>query len=164
MLDCLLMHHLLKAVPLPATLVLVGDVDQLPSVGPGSVFAGHDRIGPVRVVELNEVFRQARKSQIVVNAHLVQQGLFPWLKPAKESLQDSTSLPGRSGRGTADHPQTLHGTHSGRFGFDPVEGIQVLSPMHRGAIGAERLNRRCRTPSIPAPKPWNGAAASSSAR
>jgi exodeoxyribonuclease V alpha subunit len=141
MLDCLLMHHLLKAVPLPATLVLVGDVDQLPSVGPGSVLRDMIASDRFRVVELNEVFRQARKSQIVVNAHLVQQGLFPWLKPAKDRLQDFYFIEKEDPEEVLQTILTLCTERiPARFGFDPVEGIQVLSPMHRGTIGAERLN------------------------
>lgn len=141
MLDLLLMHYLLKAVPPHATLVLVGDADQLPSVGPGNVLKDIIDSGKFPVVRLNEVFRQARQSRIVVNAHLVQQGKFPKMETEREELQDFYFIP-------KEDPEEVCGLIlklctdriPRRFGLDPVEDIQVLSPMHRGAIGAQRLN------------------------
>ena len=79
MVDILLMHALLKAVPNQAALLIVGDVDQLPSVGPGQVLADVIRSGAIPVVRLTEGFRQAAKSQIIVNAHRVNQGRMPEL-------------------------------------------------------------------------------------
>ncbi|HOI95762.1 MAG TPA: ATP-dependent RecD-like DNA helicase [Syntrophobacter fumaroxidans] len=141
MLDLLLMHYLLKAVPPQATLVLVGDADQLPSVGPGNVLKDIIDSGRFPVVRLDEVFRQARQSRIVVNAHLVRQGKFPQMKNEREGLQDFYFIAKEDPEEvcrvilklcTERIPQ--------RFGLDPVEDIQVLSPMHRGAVGAQRLN------------------------
>ena len=87
MIDTILMHHLLKAVPLHATLILVGDVYQLPSVGPGSVLKDIIQSGAVPVAYLTEIFRQAGGSSIVVNAHLVSRGTIPsW-----EALPGTTS-------------------------------------------------------------------------
>ena len=77
MVDILLMHALLKAVPNRAALLIVGDVDQLPSVGPGQVLADVIGSGAIPVVRLTEVFRQAAKSRIIVNAHRVNQGQMP---------------------------------------------------------------------------------------
>ena len=74
MIDTLLMHHLLKAVPPRATFVMVGDVNQLPSVGAGNVLKDIIESGAVPVVELNEIFRQARESSIIVNAHRINKG------------------------------------------------------------------------------------------
>ncbi len=145
MLDVLLTHHLLKAVPGHATLVLVGDVDQLPSVGPGNVL--HDIIASERfpVVRLSEIFRQARQSRIIVNAHRIQRGLFPTLETpvdaSKEAPQDFYFI-------EKENPEEVVGIIvrlcteriPGRFGLDPVEEVQVLSPMHRGLVGAQNLN------------------------
>ena len=88
MIDTILMHHLLKAIPPRATFILVGDVNQLPSVGAGNVL--HDIIasGAVPVMELNEIFRQARESLIIVNAHKINQGLMPAFKPSGHKLAD----------------------------------------------------------------------------
>ncbi len=141
MLDALLTHYLLKAVPGQATLILVGDVDQLPSVGPGNVL--RDLIASERfpVVRLREIFRQARESQIIVNAHRVQQGLFPRIPEKGEELQDFYFIE------KTDPEETLQlilklctDRIPGRFGLDPVSEIQVLSPMNRGIVGSHRLN------------------------
>lgn len=145
MLDVLLMHHLLKAVPGHATLVLVGDVDQLPSVGPGNVLKDVIGSGRFPVVRLAEIFRQARQSSIIVNAHLIQQGKFPRLQPPEETgsgaLQDFYFI-------EKDDPEEVVRVIlrlcteriPARFGLDPVEEVQILSPMHRGLVGAQHLN------------------------
>lgn len=141
MLDVLLTHYLLKAVPGHATLILVGDVDQLPSVGPGSVLK--DIIASERfpVVRLTQIFRQARESRIVTNAHLVQQGRFPSLRTGSEELQDFYFIQKEDPEETVQVIVKLCTERiPRRFGYDPVEEIQVLSPMHRGIIGAQRLN------------------------
>jgi exodeoxyribonuclease V alpha subunit len=141
MLDCLLMNHLLKAIPTPATLVLVGDVDQLPSVGAGAVLDDVIASRQFPVVRLTEIFRQAQKSQIVVNAHRVREGLFPYVSTATEEAQDFFFI-------EKDDPEEVlqivvklcRERIPGRFRLDAIEDVQVLSPMHRGAIGAQRLN------------------------
>jgi exodeoxyribonuclease V alpha subunit len=141
MLDCLLMNHLLKAVPVPATLVLVGDVDQLPSVGPGTVLEDIITSGQFPVVRLTEIFRQAQRSQIVVNAHRIREGLFPYISSADEDRQDFYFI-------EKDDPEEVlqvliklcRERIPARFRLDPVEDVQVLSPMHRGTVGAQRLN------------------------
>ncbi len=141
MLDILLTHHLLKAVPSHATLVLVGDADQLPSVGPGNVLG--DIIGSRKfsVVRLTEIFRQAKQSRIVVNAHRVQQGLFPWLQNETDDLQDFYFIEKEDPEAALQIILKLCTERiPKRFGFDPVEDIQVLSPMHRGVVGAQNLN------------------------
>jgi exodeoxyribonuclease V alpha subunit len=88
MIDTLLMHHLLKAIPIQATFILVGDVNQLPSVGAGSVLKDIIESGVAPVVELNEIFRQAQESSIIVNAHKINQGLIPNLKSPTDKLDD----------------------------------------------------------------------------
>jgi exodeoxyribonuclease V alpha subunit len=142
MLDVLLMHHLLKAVPSHATLVLVGDVDQLPAVGPGNVLLDTITSQQFAVVRLTEIFRQAQQSQIVINAHLVRQGKFPRLRMDRESLQDFYVIEKEEPEEVLEIILKLCTDRiPARFGLDPIEDIQVLTPMNRGIIGAQRLNR-----------------------
>ena len=88
MIDTLLMHHLLKAIPLTATFILVGDVNRLPSVGAGNVLMDIIDSGVAPVVELNKIFRQAQESSIIVNAHKINQSLIPNLKSNPDKLED----------------------------------------------------------------------------
>jgi exodeoxyribonuclease V alpha subunit len=140
MVDVLLMHALLRAVPNRAALLVVGDVDQLPSVGPGQVLADMITSGAIPVVKLTEVFRQAAASQIIVNAHRINQGIIPDLRrPDAESDFYFVS---------ADDPETAVGRIielvrtriPSRFGFNSIRDIQVLCPMNRGGIGTRSLN------------------------
>ena len=140
MVDVLLMHALLKAVPDHAALLIVGDIDQLPSVGPGQVLADVIASGAIPVVRLTEVFRQAAMSRIIVNAHRINEGVTPDLgKPEGES--DFYFVP-------ADDPETavprilelVRTRIPRRFGLHPVHDIQVLCPMNRGGVGARSLN------------------------
>ncbi len=143
MVDTILMYHLLKAVPAEATLVMVGDVNQLPSVGPGSVLNDIIKSNVVPVVELKEIFRQAEESLIIVNAHKINNGVMPKLKPAKESLEDFYFI-------EQDDPAQALGIIMElvceripkRFNFHPIDDVQVLSPMHKGVVGAENLNMK----------------------
>jgi len=142
MIDTVLMHHLLKAVPLRATLILVGDVNQLPSVGPGNVLRDVIVSGLVPVVRLTEIFRQASQSAIIVNAHKINNGCLPSLK-SNGPDEDFYFI-------EQEDPETVVNTivHLAkeriprRFGFDPFRDIQVLTPMHRAAAGAANLNLR----------------------
>jgi len=140
MLDTVLAYHVLRAVPDHGRVVLVGDVDQLPSVGPGKVLADLIRSDEVEVVRLTEIFRQAERSLIVVNAHRVNQGVMPILE-AVDSDGDFFFIERRE---PEEVLQTLGELVSrripARFGFDPVEHIQVLTPMNRGLLGTENLN------------------------
>ena len=140
MVDVSLMNSLMRALPRQAALLLVGDVDQLPSVGPGQVLADLINSGALPVARLVEVFRQAASSRIVVNAHRVNRGDLPELgKPERES--DFYFVP-------ADAPadaiqKTVEMVRSRipqRFGLDPVRDIQVLCPMNRGGMGARVFN------------------------
>ena len=141
MIDILLMHHLLKAVPTRATLVLVGDVNQLPSVGAGSVLREIIASQAVPVIELNEIFRQARESSIIVNAHRINQGQMPNLQSSPEKLDDFYFIEQEDPQRVLELIITLVRERiPKRFGLDPLDGIQVLTPMHRGIVGGENLN------------------------
>src|SRR6266849_370337 len=140
MVDVLLMHALLKAVPETAALLVVGDVDQLPSVGPGQILADMITSGAVPVVRLTEVFRQAAQSRIITSAHRINQGSIPDLgKPKGDSdfyfvqaNDPETAVPRIIELVKTRIPQ--------RFGLDPIRDIQVLCPMNRGGVGARSLN------------------------
>jgi len=140
MVDVLLMHALLKAVPDKAALLLVGDVDQLPSVGPGQVLTDMIASGAIPVVRLTEVFRQAAKSRIIVNAHRINQGVIPDIRiPEAESdfyfveaTDPETAVPRIIELVKTRIPR--------RFGLDPIRDVQVLCPMNRGGVGARSLN------------------------
>ena len=141
MMDTLLFYHLLKAVPLGTTLLLVGDVHQLPSVGPGNVLADIIHSGVVPVVELTEIFRQSAESAIICNAHMINRGEVPRLESNPNRLSDFYFIQQDDPERAAEMVVDLVRTHiPRRFHFDPVDEIQVLSPMHRGAVGAGRLN------------------------
>jgi exodeoxyribonuclease V alpha subunit len=141
MIDTLLMHHLLKAVPSRATFVLVGDVNQLPSVGAGNVLRDIIESRAVPVVELTEIFRQARESSIIVNAHLINQGRMPNLISSQEKLDDFYFIEQEDPEKVLEMIITLVKERiPKRFGFDPIDNIQVLTPMHRGIVGGTNLN------------------------
>jgi exodeoxyribonuclease V alpha subunit len=141
MVDVVLMNQLLRAVPSGTCLVLVGDVDQLPSVGPGNVLGDIIASEIVPVVRLREIFRQAEQSWIVRAAHSVNQGELPESAPAGQGdfyfvEADSPSLV--LGRIIALVRERI----PARFGFDSLRDIQVLTPMNRSELGARHLNAR----------------------
>ena len=142
MVDTLLMYHLLKAIPSHAHLILVGDVDQLPSVGPGNVLKDIIRSGRITVVRLTEIFRQAQESMIVVNAHKVNQGEIPVLKEIDEP--EKTDFQFIQEEDPEKILQNILDLCSERiprqFRFHPLREIQVLTPMHKGTIGVTNLN------------------------
>jgi len=141
MIDTLLMHHLLKAIPSRATFVLVGDVNQLPSVGAGNVLKDIIESKAVPVVELNEIFRQAKESSIIVNAHLINEGKMPNLRISQDKLDDFYFIEQEDPQKVMELIITLVKERiPKRFGFNAIDDIQVLSPMHRGIIGASNLN------------------------
>ncbi len=142
MIDTLLMYHLLKAIPLHAHFILVGDVDQLPSVGPGNVLRDIIDSGIFTVVKLTEIFRQAQESMIIVNAHRVNQGEFPIFKePEKKEPSDFYFIEEEDPEKILNQVIALCAERiPGRFGFHPIRDIQVLTPMHKGVIGAINLN------------------------
>lgn len=143
MVDVFLMYHLVKAVPATAVLILVGDIHQLPPVGPGNVL--RDMIDSRRVpaVYLTEIFRQARESLIIVNAHQINQGNFPAAPSSnRDTLKDYYFI-------EQDDPEKVLSTIRelccvripDRFNLHPLSDIQVLSPMHKGIVGTANLNR-----------------------
>ena len=146
MLDTMLMYHLLKAVPLGATLVFVGDVNQLPSVGPGNVLKDIIASDTVRVVRLTEVFRQAASSEIIVNAHLINQGEVPSLTNQRDELSDFYFIRQDDPDAAAAMIVDLVRNHiPRRFKLHPVDDIQVLTPMHKGGAGVANLNTLLQT-------------------
>jgi exodeoxyribonuclease V alpha subunit len=141
MIDTILMHHLLKAIPPGATFILVGDVNQLPSVGAGNVLKDIIASGKMQVAELNEIFRQAKESLIIVNAHKINNGLLPSLKSSGQKLDDFYFIEQEDPEEVLKIILELTKERiPRRFGFDPVDDIQVLTPMHKGVVGAGNLN------------------------
>ncbi len=141
MVDVFLMHHLLRAVPPTCRLILVGDAHQLPAVGPGNVLKDLLDSGVVAVARLTQIYRQARESLIVVNAHRVNQGAFPVLARrfgqgdfVFQELEDPEELHRRLLELVCDFLPR-------QYGFDPVKDIQVITPMHRGRLGVGALNQ-----------------------
>jgi exodeoxyribonuclease V alpha subunit len=140
MVDVLLMQSLLRAVPDGAALLIVGDIDQLPSVGPGQVLADVISSGAVPVVRLTEVFRQAALSRIISNAHRINQGSMPDLGRS-EGESDFYFISAESPEAAVSRIVELAKTRvPKRFGLDPIRDIQVLCPMNRGGVGARSLN------------------------
>jgi len=141
MIDTVLMHHLLKALSPKTTLILVGDINQLPSVGPGSVLNDIIASGLVQIVELSKIFRQAQNSSIIVNAHKINRGIMPSLKFSEKTLEDFYFI-------EQEDPQEVvkiilelaQKRIPKKFGLDPLNDIQVLTPMHKGIAGATNLN------------------------
>jgi exodeoxyribonuclease V alpha subunit len=139
MVDVVLMNQLLRAVPSWACVVLVGDVDQLPSVGPGTVLADIIASGVVPVVRLTEIFRQAGASWIVRAAHQVNHGELP--ESAPDGRGDFFFVPAETPAAVIDRILTLVRQRiPARFGLDPLRDIQVLTPMNRSELGARNLN------------------------
>jgi exodeoxyribonuclease V alpha subunit len=142
MVDTSLLWHFLKALPVGAHLVLVGDVDQLPSVGPGRVLADIIDSRAVPVVRLTEIFRQAHSSRIVTAAHAVNAGQIPDLDPpADGTLTDFFFVERDTPEAIAEALITLiRDRIPQRFGLDARADVQVLTPMNRGRLGAHSLN------------------------
>jgi exodeoxyribonuclease V alpha subunit len=141
MVDVVLMNQLLRAVPRWACLVLVGDVDQLPSVGPGTVLADVIASGAVPVVRLTEIFRQASASRIIRAAHAVNQGEMPESSP--DDKGDFYFIEANDPATIMDRIVTLlRDRIPARFGLDPLRDVQVLTPMNRSELGSRALNER----------------------
>jgi len=140
MVDVLLMHSLVRALPNRAGLILVGDVDQLPSVGPGTVL--HDLIesGVVPVVRLTEVFRQAAGSPIITNAHRIRRGQMPDVGGADPSSDFHFVERDDPEKIAATLVKLVQERIPERFRLDPVRDVQVLCPMNRGSLGVRELN------------------------
>jgi exodeoxyribonuclease V alpha subunit len=141
MVDVVLGHQTLRAIPSASCVILVGDVDQLPSVGPGSVLADVIASGVVPVVRLTEIFRQASQSRIITAAYTINQGQMP--NPSKsEELTDFYFIEANEPEEIRDMLVRLVKERiPARFGFDPKSDIQVLTPMNRSLLGARNLNQ-----------------------
>ncbi len=150
MVDVSLMNHLLRALPVKASLLLVGDVDQLPSVGPGMVLKNLIDSGVICVVRLTEVFRQAAHSRIITNAHRINDGQMPELA-GQDPASDFHFV-------EREEPEKIASTLvemvkrriPDKFKLDPIRDIQVLCPMNRGSLGIRELNLRLQTELNPA--------------
>lgn len=141
MLDTQLMAALLDAMPADATLLLVGDVDQLPSIGPGQVLADLIGSGAVPVVRLSEIFRQAAESGIVRNAHRINHGELPAFARAEDGPADCYGIRVTSPEDAeAKLLDLVLRRIPERFGFDPLNEVQVLTPVNRGRLGTQALN------------------------
>lgn len=142
MVDVSLMHHLLRALPAQASLLLVGDVDQLPSVGPGLLLRQLIESGVLPVAKLTEVFRQAADSRIIINAHRINAGLLPELSDQEKDSDFyfvERQDPERIAETLVD---VVNNRIPKRFGLDPRREVQVLTPMNRGSLGVRELNCR----------------------
>ena len=140
MVDVPLFYSLLKALPLHSALLLVGDVDQLPSVGAGQVLKDIISSRVISTVQLTEIFRQAATSKIITNAHSVNQGMLPNLQPPKEE-SDFYFIEAEHGDDIINKIITMIKDRiPERFNLNPVHDIQLLCPMQRGGVGARSLN------------------------
>jgi len=139
MIDIVLLNHLLKALPVNAAVIFVGDIDQLPSVGAGSVLSDLIESEAIKTVRLTEIFRQAKTSEIILNAHRVNEGRMPLTYDSPKS--DFFTL-------YTDSAEAIQAklieivTHRlpKRYGYNPIHDIQILTPMNRGGLGARTLN------------------------
>ncbi|MGH8602584.1 MAG: ATP-dependent DNA helicase, partial [Gammaproteobacteria bacterium] len=152
MVDVVLMNQLSRAIPDRCALLLVGDVDQLPSVGPGAVLADIITSAVIPTLRLTAIFRQAAASRIVINAHRINAGQLPLQSRPDDPQSDFYFV-------QADTPEAIHDKLiqliteriPRRFGFDPIRDIQVLTPMNRGGLGARSLNVELQTCLNPEP-------------
>ena len=140
MIDVPLMHALVKAVPSRAALLVVGDIDQLPSVGPGQVLADLIASGAVPVVRLTEVFRQAAQSRIVTMAHRINKGEMPEFEKPEGGSDYYFVEANEPERAVEVIMELVRERIPKRFGLDPIRDIQILCPMNRGGLGARSLN------------------------
>lgn len=139
MVDIILMYNLLKAVPDNAVVILVGDVDQLPSVGAGNVLRDIIESNFVKVVALTRIFRQAQGSMIISNAHRINKGEFPNIKTNRKG--DFFFIEESEPQKIVEQIKGLCATRlPGHYGIDPIDDIQVISPMLRGEVGTRNLN------------------------
>ncbi|MEK6196391.1 MAG: AAA family ATPase [Deltaproteobacteria bacterium] len=161
MVDIQLMHSLLNALPITAKLILVGDTAQLPSVGPGNVLADLIRSEKIPTFTLTTIFRQARQSRIIINAHQVCKGRLPALDepPPNDKLPEFSFIeendPERAARRIVD---LSCDTIPKMLGFDSARDIQVITPMHKGVVGTLHLNTllQKRLNPIPTPRSTTG--------
>ena len=142
MVDVPLMSRLLDALPRKARLILVGDADQLPSVGPGLVLGDIIRSGMIPVVHLKEIFRQAGDSRIISGAHSINRGEIPDIIEAPKDSDFVFIEREDPEECAATLVSMVRDRLPKHLGVDPIQGIQILSPMHRGSLGIKELNLR----------------------
>jgi exodeoxyribonuclease V alpha subunit len=155
MVDTFLMYHLLRAIPAAARLILVGDAHQLPAVGPGNILKDLMDSGVIKVARLTQIYRQAKESLIVVNAHRINQGVYPML-PQEFGKGDFVFL-------ELEDPEVIKAKLLSlvaeelprRYGWDPLRDLQVITPMHRGAVGIQTLNHELQERLNPASERWS---------
>lgn len=157
MMDISLTHFLLSAMHPYSNLLLVGDADQLPSVGPGNVLGDLIGSGAIPIVRLQTVFRQARQSMIITNAHLVNEGMMPLKESNADNLSDFYLIE----KDDADEclriiKEMITHRIPERFGLVPIRDVQVLTAMHKGSLGTENLNRELREVLNPGGMPVKG--------
>lgn len=153
MIDTFLMYSLLRAISPETRVIFVGDIDQLPSVGPGYILKDMIESGKIKTTKLTEIFRQAKGSKIILNSHNINNGLIPSLQNNKESdfqfieaKEPSEVLKIILNLVSKEIPQN--------YMFDPIDSIQVLSPMKRGLIGSENLNTELQNILNPSTSPF----------
>lgn len=139
MIDTLLLYHLLKALPVTSGVIFIGDINQLPSVGPGAVLRDMIDSGVIPVSELKEIFRQAAESKIITNAHRINAGIKPY--PGDRG-DDFVFLPRDEPQDIVDSIMDAIVNRLPKHGYDPIRDIQVLVPMHKGDIGGIKLNEK----------------------
>lgn len=139
MIDTPLLYSLLRATPSSARLVLIGDIDQLPSVGAGNVLKDLIESNTIGTTRLTEIFRQAKGSAIILNAHRINHGEFPQLHTPEESDFHFIEADKAEAIQQIILELVAH-TIPKKWGFDPIDDIQVLAPMKRGLVGSEMLN------------------------
>lgn len=141
MIDNLLTYHLLKAIPKESKIIMIGDINQLASVGAGNVLKDIINSGEFEATELNEIFRQAQESKIIVNAHKIIRGENPEIGTEKDTdfyfLEEK-----EEDRVLEKIARIVNERLPKRFGYNPLKDIQVLSPMNRGRVGTTKLNEK----------------------
>ncbi len=153
MMDVVLMDHLVRAIPPHAAFVLVGDVDQLPSVGPGQILKDCIDSGVLPVVRLTEIFRQSTASRIITSAHSINVGRIPDTQYPSGELGDFYFVEADEPQDVLDKICTIVKERiPERFGLDPIQDVQVLTPMKRSLLGADSLNNRLQEILNPHPK------------
>ena len=141
MIDIILMSNLIQALSPETSLILIGDIDQLPAVGPGNVLRDMIDSGVIETVRLNRIFRQSQRSLIVVNAHRINNGKFPVTRIMKTPGSDFYFIEENRPESVLEIIRELCVQRlPDAFNLDPVDDIQVLSPMYRGLLGVDNLN------------------------
>lgn len=138
MVDAKLMYSLLKAIPSFSHIIFIGDVDQLPSVGPGQILKDMITSETIPTTRLMHIFRQSKGSDISTNAHLILKGCFPFLESTRKS--DFTFIEAQTPEEVLEKITSLVSELAYKNSFDPFEDVQILAPMKRGLIGTENLN------------------------